>query len=61
MKYRKNYRFSEETMDCLRFLVRHYGGQLTETDIVEDAINEKWDRVQTSRLLDAAWARATDF
>lgn len=58
MKLRKDYRLSEDVIDCLNRLVRHYGDQ-TETSIVEDAIREKWDRVLTNMAIESAWARAS--
>ena len=50
---RKNYRFSQETLERLQALVDFYG-DLTETDIVEQAIQAKWEAIWEQRWLKAA-------
>lgn len=50
---RKNYRFTQKTLESLRALVDYYEA-LTETEIVEQAIQAKWEAVWEARWMKAA-------
>ncbi len=56
---RKNYRFSQKTLESLRALTDYYEGRLTETDIVEQAIQASWEAIWERRWLKAADAAKT--
>ena len=40
---RKNYRFTQKTIENLQAMVELYEGKCTETDIVERAIQKMWE------------------
>ena len=48
---RKNYRFSQKTIENLRALVEFYEGKYTETNIVERAIQKAWEETWEQRWL----------